>query len=92
MSPDVWRVRKWILLHHAGFLTYPHHDANGLATIIVPEHGAKFWGIMRPKHYTGQETREEFLDLIESSMSYDQDQYQAQADIFIVFAQPGDIM
>lgn len=58
----------WLLLHHAGFLTYPHHDANGLMTYILPEVGWKFWGIMEPKNITGMETREQLSTLFKRSL------------------------
>lgn len=73
VPPDVWRTRLWVLLHHAGFLTYPHHDANGLMTYILPEDGWKFWAIMAPKHLTGSESREQLTKLFEESIFTDPD-------------------
>lgn len=36
-------VKGWGLLHHAGFLAYPHHDAKGSVTWVKMEFGIKFW-------------------------------------------------
>lgn len=68
VPPDVWRTRLWILLHHAAFVTYPHHDANGLTTYILPEDGWKFWGILEPKNITGMESREQLTELFDQSL------------------------
>lgn len=125
VRPDVWRLRYWTLLHHGGFFTYPHHDANGLATWIIPEAGFKFWGILRPKGLTGYETRESYVDLMHKSLAVseepkgkdtqgpksavgeeeaseveeelnperaEEDMYKTRANMWVVFAQPGDIM
>ncbi|KAG2060936.1 hypothetical protein BDR06DRAFT_966756 [Suillus hirtellus] len=41
-------VKGWGLLHHAGFLTYPHHDAEGSLTWVRMEVGMKFWVVFQP--------------------------------------------
>ena len=41
--------RSWGLAHHAGILTYPHHDAEGMCTYVVPMSGAKDWVVISPK-------------------------------------------
>ncbi|KAF8418644.1 hypothetical protein L210DRAFT_3655529 [Boletus edulis BED1] len=46
---DIWTSRSWGLLHHAGILTYPHHDAEGMCTFAIPMSGAKSWVLMFPK-------------------------------------------
>lgn len=38
-------------MHHAGFVTYPHHDAEGTLTWTRMEVGVKFWVIFRPKEH-----------------------------------------
>lgn len=90
VPPDVWRTPLWLLLHHAGFVTYPHHDANGLMTYVIPEDGWKFWAIMAPKEITGMETREQLVSLFEDSMDFAN--YQTKTDIHIIFARPGDLL
>ncbi|KAG1719706.1 uncharacterized protein EDB91DRAFT_1009058, partial [Suillus paluster] len=39
----------WGLLHHAGYVTYPHHDCEGTLTWVRMEAGLKFWAIFRLK-------------------------------------------
>lgn len=43
MAADLWTVRSWRLAHHAGILTYPHHDAEGAGTFVIPYSGTKIW-------------------------------------------------
>ncbi|KAG1804194.1 uncharacterized protein BJ212DRAFT_1304404 [Suillus subaureus] len=38
-------TKGWGLLHHAGFLTYLHHDAEGTLMWLRMEVGIKFWVI-----------------------------------------------
>ncbi|KAG1830502.1 hypothetical protein DFJ58DRAFT_736937 [Suillus subalutaceus] len=49
VHPENFTVKAWGMLHHAGFLTYPHHDAEGTSTWVRMEAGAKFWVVFRPK-------------------------------------------
>ncbi|KAF8065969.1 hypothetical protein FPV67DRAFT_1670545 [Lyophyllum atratum] len=53
---DFHRARSWALLHHAGVLTFIHHDAEGLLTFIRILIGGKMWGIVRPKDYENATT------------------------------------
>jgi hypothetical protein len=48
VHPENFTVKGWGLLHHAGFLTYPHHDAEGSLTWVKMEVGMKFWVVFRP--------------------------------------------
>lgn len=59
MTHDVWRMLNWILLTMGGFVTYPHHDAEGLATYVGVRDGAKIWTIYAPQE--DNMTREEWL-------------------------------
>ncbi|KAG2081945.1 uncharacterized protein F5147DRAFT_783481 [Suillus discolor] len=45
VHPDNFTAKGWALLHHAGFVTYPHHDAEGTLTWVRMEAGIKFWAI-----------------------------------------------
>ena len=49
---DVWTVRSWALGHHAAITTYPHHDAEGAATFVIPISGVKNWVAIRAKQTT----------------------------------------
>lgn len=46
---DVWTVRSWGLAHHAGIVTYPHHDADGAGTFVIPYSGSKNWVCIKVK-------------------------------------------
>ncbi|KAG2353406.1 hypothetical protein BDR07DRAFT_1496320 [Suillus spraguei] len=51
VHPDNFLVKSWALLHHAGFLTYFHHDSDGGNTYVKVENdnGVKFWCLAFPK-------------------------------------------
>ncbi|KAG2045519.1 hypothetical protein BDR06DRAFT_978152 [Suillus hirtellus] len=49
VHPENFTIKGWAMAHHAGFLTYPHHDAEGTLTWVRMEVGVKFWVIFRPK-------------------------------------------
>jgi hypothetical protein len=48
LPADIWAERTWGIAHHAGILTYPHHDAEGAATYCIPLAGVKSWVIITP--------------------------------------------
>ncbi|KAJ7587965.1 hypothetical protein C8J56DRAFT_940600 [Mycena floridula] len=76
---DVYQLRHWILIHHGTVYTYPHHDANGLATVILPEVGDKLWAPMWPKwgpppcqptqKSPTQQTRAEYIEVMHRFIS-----------------------
>jgi hypothetical protein len=39
---------SWVIATHGGFLTPPHHDAEGLCTFMIVSCGAKIWAILDP--------------------------------------------
>ncbi|KAG2357519.1 hypothetical protein BDR07DRAFT_1490604 [Suillus spraguei] len=43
VHPDNFTTKSWALLHHAGFVSYPHHDSDGAMTFVRIETGIKFW-------------------------------------------------
>ncbi|KAG2063549.1 hypothetical protein BDR04DRAFT_1123182 [Suillus decipiens] len=49
IHPENFTVKGWGMVHHAGFLTYPHHDAEGTLTWIRMEVGVKLWVYFRPR-------------------------------------------
>jgi hypothetical protein len=59
---DNWRTMGWDLLTHGGFLTYPHHDADGFCTFLYPRSGSKIWGIIRVKSSELPTTRKELFE------------------------------
>ncbi|KIK80752.1 hypothetical protein PAXRUDRAFT_157858 [Paxillus rubicundulus Ve08.2h10] len=46
MHFDTWCSSSWDIFTHAGFLTYPHHNASRLATYSYICSGAKIWAYM----------------------------------------------
>jgi len=88
---DVWTVRSWGIAHHAGILTYPHHDAEGALTFVVPLAGIKNWVIIRAK--ACKQEREDFTRLlldVSSSQRLLSDSKQ-QVDVETVHLYPGDL-
>ncbi|THH16202.1 hypothetical protein EW146_g4404 [Bondarzewia mesenterica] len=53
---DAWRMLNWVLVTMGGYVTFPHHDAEGLATFIGVRDGAKIWTIYAPKEDRLQRT------------------------------------
>jgi hypothetical protein len=49
VHPDNFMMKGWGLLSHAGYLTCPHHDAEGMLTWVRLEAGVKLWVIFRLK-------------------------------------------
>lgn len=45
IHPQNFTSKGWGLLSHAGFTSYPHHDAEGTLTWIRMECGVKLWAI-----------------------------------------------
>ena len=63
---DIWTVRSWALGHHAGIITYPHHDAEGAATFAIVQSGVKNWTVIDVKD-AQRETLPAFLTEISSN-------------------------
>lgn len=86
--------RTWGLLHHGGFLTYPHHDGDGYNTYIIPRCGYKFWAVLRV-NYADTSSQDDVLDriwdLLDDSLLKQQG-YTSYADVFIIRAEPGDLV
>ncbi|KAG6374579.1 hypothetical protein JVT61DRAFT_3933 [Boletus reticuloceps] len=61
LTGDVWTVRSWGLVHHAGILTYEHHDAEGALTWAANMAGEKDWMLVSFKE---SPTREEMAERV----------------------------
>ncbi|KAG9310697.1 hypothetical protein JVU11DRAFT_9291 [Chiua virens] len=57
MYVDGLNSTGWDLITHAGFLTYPHHDAAGYLTFSFMRGGGKFWGYIILKDVDHQDQR-----------------------------------
>lgn len=88
---DNWRSQAWDLMSHAGFLTYPHHDANGLCTYIFAQCGMKIWAILYFKDIYTEMTRQRLIDL-STEMVDENDAYQKISEPFNIFLSPGDLL
>ncbi|KAG0692823.1 hypothetical protein DFH29DRAFT_1008067 [Suillus ampliporus] len=53
VHPENFVNKSWAMLHSAGYVTNPHHDADGLSTWVGPEDGMKFWVVFRLKSTKG---------------------------------------
>lgn len=89
---DVWTVRSWGLAHHAGILTYPHHDAEGASTYVIPLSGVKNWVTICLKD--GKVTRDKLPAFLEDLSSSDQllSQFADKVDFETIHLHPGDLM
>ena len=48
LPADIWAERTWGIAHHAGVVSYAHHDAEGAATYCIPMAGVKSWVVITP--------------------------------------------
>jgi hypothetical protein len=62
VTGDSEKVRGWDLLTHGGFLTYPHHDACGLATYVTVRSGKKIWAYLDTPNGSTQSRQALFKD------------------------------
>lgn len=91
---DGWKSHYWELFTHAGFHTYPHHDASGFGTYSYVRHGCKIWGIVRPRidpkiHRTRQSVFNIMRTMLRPSPSL---HYREVSDIFNLFLLEGDVL
>lgn len=91
---DAWKSQIWDLFTHAGFFTYPHHDASGFATYAFIRHGCKIWGILRPRVNPQQhQSRNQLFDILRTMLRPAPSlEYQHVSDIFNVFLLEGDVL
>ncbi|KAI9452915.1 hypothetical protein HD554DRAFT_2179724 [Boletus coccyginus] len=91
MPGDVWTVRSWGIAHHAGILTYPHHDAEGAGTFVAPLAGIKNWMIIVTK--ARKQERGQFMclltDLTDSQRLLSDLKQQVDAETIHLY--PGDL-
>ncbi|KAF8422594.1 hypothetical protein L210DRAFT_891763 [Boletus edulis BED1] len=89
---DVWTVRSWGIAHHAGILTYPHHDAEGACTYAIPLSGVKVWVLASVKH--GQVNQEELPEFVANLGNPERrlSEFAAQLDVKIIHLCAGDLI
>lgn len=92
LPPDVFTARSWGLLHQAGILTTPHHDAEGGGTFVVPFSGCKIWICIRIKD--PEIDRKTFAEYISRVADRDEvlSTFKERIQCQVIYAYPGDLM
>ncbi|KAG1794971.1 uncharacterized protein BJ212DRAFT_1306699 [Suillus subaureus] len=49
VHPENFTVKGWGLVYHAGYITYLHHNAEGILMWLIMDVGVKFWVLLCPK-------------------------------------------
>lgn len=85
-------VQSWALLHQAGFVTYPHYDAEGTLTFIKMEVGLKYWVLFKLKEENP--SRSYLLDslLCLGNFVENKDNVRERWDAEVVTLLPGDML
>ncbi|KAH7904486.1 hypothetical protein BJ138DRAFT_1119367 [Hygrophoropsis aurantiaca] len=91
ISADNWMCRSWGLAHQAAIPTWPHHDADGYNTFIIPMSGVKFWVALSFKNKKlGFEEMSELAERLCDSDDHIED-ISSQMDIERIHLYPGDL-
>lgn len=92
VHPENFTVKGWGLVHHAGFLTYPHHDAEGSLTWLKMNIGVKFWVIFSPKdRHQDRKHLQEFAIRL-GNFTENVDWIRANCDAEVITLLPGDML
>jgi hypothetical protein len=92
VHPENFTTKGWALLHHAGFLTYPHHDAEGTLTWVRMEVGLKFWVIFWLKSGRNDRIQLRNLAVKLADFSTNIKWIQKNCDGEVITLVPGDIL
>jgi hypothetical protein len=88
---DQVQSEGWVLVTHGGAYTELHHDAEGLATYVVVNCGAKIWVPKGPKPSVSIRTRTELFEALDNFV----DRGHKKLDSTLggsVLLEPGDIL
>lgn len=88
-------LNEWKLLSSAGFVTFPHHDAGGLATYVTMRTGMKIWGIFRLKADCKESSDSPFYTqsrLAATDAILEMKDLKEHADLFILMLTPGAVL
>lgn len=93
MRFDTWRSKAWFLLCHAGFLTYSHHDSNGLCTYVYIIAGVKYWSLLKLLDANGPKTkiRADYYKLHEKIVQTE-NSYREACDLYNIYLEPGNLL
>ena len=87
------KMSQWNLLTHAGFVTYPHKDANGVCTWIYAHQGVKVWGILRPTYTSEHNSKEDLFKVHEAMIKPPGDfSWGDQSQMYTIFLAAGDLL
>ncbi|KAG1832554.1 hypothetical protein DFJ58DRAFT_848005 [Suillus subalutaceus] len=92
VHPENFTIKGWGLLHHAGFLTYPHHDAEGTLTWVRMEAGLKLWVIFRLKSRSTQRIHLQELAVKLTNYPVHKDWLQRNCEGEVITLRPGDLL
>ncbi|KAH0826479.1 hypothetical protein J3R83DRAFT_5482 [Lanmaoa asiatica] len=91
LPPDTFLVSSWGLLHQAAIVTYPHHDAEGACTWVMPYNGCKVWTCIKVRSLFDRKKLAGFLAKLanrENIMSSFEDDVECET----VYLYPGDLV
>ncbi|KAG2110200.1 hypothetical protein BD769DRAFT_1674698 [Suillus cothurnatus] len=82
----------WALLHHAGYVSFAHHDADGVATYSRVESGGRVWILFRPRSQKGG--RAAYASSMMKLVSYPNNKEEVHSlwDAEVVYLGPGDFI
>ncbi|KAG2045475.1 hypothetical protein BDR06DRAFT_1015617 [Suillus hirtellus] len=92
VHPHNFTVKGWGMAHHAGFLTYPHHDAEGTLTWVRMEVGVKFWAVFRPKSRRDDRSHLQNIATRLANFTVHKAWLKANCDAEVVTLMAGDIL
>ncbi|KAG0691657.1 uncharacterized protein EDB91DRAFT_1257012 [Suillus paluster] len=92
VHPENFTVKGWAILHHAGFLTYPHHDAEGSLTWARMEVGVKFWVVFWPKDRHDDRKHLQEIAIRLGNFTENEDWIRAHCDVEVITLYPGDVL
>ncbi|KAF8954170.1 hypothetical protein BDZ97DRAFT_1928679 [Flammula alnicola] len=92
---DFQNSRSWVLLHHAGFHSYAHHDAAGYSSWVQVLDGDKLWVFLRPLSLMSCKTRQDYQEAMSPYLETDcgpEGFYGSESERIVIHASAGDII
>jgi hypothetical protein len=92
VHPDNFVTHFWALLHQAGYVSFAHHDSDGVATYTRIESGAKMWILFRLKSQKASRTA--YANAMMKLVDYtnNMDEVRTLWDAEVVYLGPGDCL
>ena len=87
------KMSRWALLTHAGFVTYPHKDADGVCTWVYAHQGVKIWGILKPTCETTRCSKEDLFQAHDKMISPPGEwTWEQNSSMYTMFLAAGDLL